>query len=60
VFGLADAGRVWLNRESPDNWHSAFGGGISLAFLAASNTVTATIAHGEGKTGLYLASGFMF
>ncbi len=60
VFGLADAGRVWVSGESSDTWHSAFGGGISLAFLAASNTVTATIAHGEGQTGFYLATGFAF
>jgi hypothetical protein len=28
VFGLADAGRVWLNDASPGGWHRAYGGGI--------------------------------
>ena len=43
-----------------NTWHSAFGGGISLAFLTASNTVTATFAHGKSQTGFYLGTGFMF
>jgi hypothetical protein len=60
IFGLADVGRVWLKGESSDTWHSAFGGGISLAFLNARNTVTAAVARGDGQTGLYLGSGFMF
>ena len=59
IFGLADVGRVWLQGESSDTWHSAFGGGISLTFLNA-NTVTAAVARGDGQTGLYLGSGFMF
>jgi hypothetical protein len=60
IFGLADVGRVWLKGESSDTWHSAFGGGISLAFLNARNTVTAAVARGDGQTGVYLGSGFMF
>jgi hypothetical protein len=31
VFGLADVGRVFLEGENSDVWHSAFGGGIWLA-----------------------------
>jgi hypothetical protein len=60
IFGLADVGRVWLKGESSDTWHSAFGGGISLAFLNARNTVTAAVARGDHQTGVYLGSGFMF
>jgi outer membrane protein assembly factor BamA len=60
IFGLADVGRVWLKGESSDTWHSAFGGGISLTFLNAGNTVTAAVARGDRQTGLYLGSGFMF
>jgi hypothetical protein len=59
IFGLAEVGRVWQQGESSDTWHSAFGGGISLAFLAPANTVTAAIAHGE-QTSVYLGTGFMF
>jgi hypothetical protein len=39
---------------------SAFGGGISLRFLNPGNTFTAAVARGDGQTGLYLGSGFMF
>jgi hypothetical protein len=60
IFGLADVGRVWLNGESSNTWHSAFGGGISLSFLNPGNTFTAAVARGDGQTGLYLGSGFMF
>ena len=60
VFTLADVGRVWLKGESSNTWHSAFGGGISLTFLNPGNTFTAAVAHGDGQTGLYLGSGFMF
>jgi hypothetical protein len=35
VFGLADAGRVYLSGESSDTWHSAFGGGLWFRFLVA-------------------------
>ena len=59
IFGLADVGRVWQEGESSDSWHSAFGGGVSLAFLAPANTVTAAIAHGD-QTSVYLGTGFMF
>jgi hypothetical protein len=59
IFTLADVGRVWLKGESSDTWHSAFGGGISFTFLNA-NTFTAAVARGDGQTGLYLGSGFMF
>jgi hypothetical protein len=60
IFGLADAGRVWVTAESSSTWHSAFGGGLSLAFLNNANTVTAAIAHGDQQTSVYLGSGFMF
>ena len=28
VLGLADAGRVWLDGDSPAGWHTAYGGGV--------------------------------
>jgi hemolysin activation/secretion protein len=31
VLGLYDAGRVWQPNETSDRWHTAFGGGISIA-----------------------------
>jgi hypothetical protein len=60
VFGLADVGRVWLDGESSNTWHSAFGGGVSIAYLNRKNTVTVSVARGDGRTALYLRTGFMF
>ena len=60
VFGLADAGRVWLAGESSDDWHTALGGGLWLAFLNRKTTLTATAARSEGRTAVYLQNGFMF
>ena len=33
VFGLVDAGRVWLDGESPGGWHSGTGGGVYFRSL---------------------------
>jgi hypothetical protein len=33
VFGLADAGRVWMSGESEGSWHTGFGGGVWLEAL---------------------------
>lgn len=60
VLGLGDAGRVWVAGESSDRWHTAFGGGLWFAYLDRRNTVSVAAAHGEGRTALYLRTGFMF
>ncbi len=60
IFGLADGGRVFLEGESSDKWHTAVGGGLWLAFLSPANTISVALARGDGRTGLYFRSGFMF
>jgi hypothetical protein len=60
LFGLADAGRVWLQGQSSDKWHHAFGGGLWFAPLARANAITVAIARSEGRTGGYVRAGFMF
>lgn len=60
IFGLADAGRVFLEGESSDEWHTAFGGGIWLGFLSRSNTVSAAVASSKERTRVYLQAGFGF
>jgi hypothetical protein len=60
VFGLGDVGRVWLTGESSNTWHTAFGGGLWFAYLNRSNTVSVALAHGDGRTTVYLRTGFMF
>jgi len=60
VFGLADAGRVFIDGESSEKWHSAFGGGVWLAYLDRANTISAAVAAGEERTGIYVQAGFGF
>jgi hypothetical protein len=60
VFGLGDVGRVFLEGESSDKWHTAVGGGAWLAFLDRSSTVSAAVAASEEETGVYVQAGFAF
>jgi hypothetical protein len=60
VFGLVDAGRVFLAGESSDRWHSAAGGGVSLAFLDRAYTFSLAVASGDERTGVYIQGGYGF
>jgi hypothetical protein len=60
IFGLADAGRVWLDGEDSDEWHEAYGGGLWFAFLNRDGTITASVARGEGRTAVYVRAGFAY
>ncbi len=60
VFGLADAGRVWVAGESSTHWHKAFGGGLWFNYLNRRNTMSLALARGDGRTAFYVRSGFMF
>jgi hypothetical protein len=60
VFGLADAGRVFLEGESSDEWHTAFGGGVWLAFLDRAYTLSLAAASSDERTAIYLQAGFGF
>ncbi|MEO8296161.1 MAG: BamA/TamA family outer membrane protein [Gemmatimonadota bacterium] len=60
IFGLADIGRVYSTGETSDEWHTGFGGGVSLGFLTRKNTVTFTVARSDEITSLYIRAGFMY
>jgi hypothetical protein len=60
VFGLADAGRVFLSGESSDRWHTAFGGGLSLSYLEKAYTFSVALASSDERTGVYAQAGFGF
>jgi hypothetical protein len=60
VFGLADAGRVWLENENSDKIHTGFGGGIWMSFLKPDNTLSMAAARSEGHMRLYFSAGFAF
>jgi hemolysin activation/secretion protein len=57
VFALADAGRVWIDGESPGKWHTGIGAGVWITALG--QTFSAAFAHGEGNR-FYLNKGLSF
>jgi hypothetical protein len=60
VFGLADAGRVFLAGESSDTWHTAVGGGVWLSYLERAYTLSLAVAKSDERTGIYAQAGFGF
>ena len=60
VLGLADAGRVWVDGENDESWHSAYGGGIWIAFIGEEGTIALTFAEGDEQTTAHLSLGFGF
>lgn len=52
VFGLADAGRVYVDGDSRGGWHTGTGGGISLRTLGR----TVTAAYARGERGMFYAT----
>ena len=60
IFGLADAGRVFLAGESSDTWHAAAGGGLWLSYLERAYTLSLAIAKSEERTGIYAQAGLGF
>ena len=60
VLGFTDVGRVYLEGESSDRWHTGVGGGLWFSILRRTNTVTLTVARGDERTTLYLRTGFGF
>ena len=60
VFGLADVGRVFLEGESSDRWHTAFGGGLWIAITDPRHLASVAIAASEGNVRFYVQGGFTF
>jgi hypothetical protein len=60
VFGLYDAGRVWLKGEDSRRWHTGVGGGLWISFLRRENTISVAAARSQGQTRVYGSLGFAF
>lgn len=57
VFGLADAGRVYMDGDSPGSWHTSLGGGAW--FYTLGRTVSLSYARGDISR-FYLRLGMPF
>lgn len=60
LVGSVDAGRVWLDDESSDTWHSSVGGGVWLSFLNDRSVLSAGVAHSKEENLVYFKGGFAF
>ena len=60
VFALGDIGRVYVDGEFSDAWHSSAGGGIWASFLNTANTFSFSVASSEEGTRIYLMAGFAY
>jgi hypothetical protein len=60
LFGLGDVGRVYLDGETSNKWHSALGGGLWFSFLERAFTLTVAFADSEERLSFYVRSGFFF
>ncbi|MBA3258542.1 MAG: hypothetical protein H0T68_03625 [Gemmatimonadales bacterium] len=60
IFGLGDVGRVYLDGESSDRWHTAAGGGLWASFLDRANTLSLALAKSSERTAVYFRAGFGF
>ena len=60
ILGFGDVGRVFLDGEDSDKWHPSAGGGVWLAPLARSNTMSFTVAASDEETMFYMVFGLLF
>jgi len=60
LIGFGDVGRVWLDGESSDTWHTSWGGGLWIGLLSRSNAVAFTVAKSDERTAFYVRAGFSF
>jgi hypothetical protein len=60
IFGLTDIGRVFLEGESSNKWHPAYGGGIFFSVLDLATVFSLAVATSEEWTSVYLRAGYSF
>jgi hypothetical protein len=60
LLAFSDAGRVYLDGDESDKWHTSYGGGLWFAWLDRANVMSATFARSEGENKFYLGTGFSF
>jgi hypothetical protein len=60
VYGLAGVGRVWVDEDTSDTWHSDWGGGLWAAPVDRRATVTFSVAVSPESVRYYFGYGFQF
>lgn len=60
LFGFFDAGRVFVDGNSPGGWHTAAGGGVWIGVMSPATAITVTVASGAGQTLVLIGTGLSF
>jgi hypothetical protein len=60
VFGLAETGRVYLDGDSPDGWHSAIGGGFWIGIVDPTSALSFSFTNNQERTGIFIKAGLSF
>jgi hypothetical protein len=60
IFLLGDLGRVFVDGDSPGDWHAGAGFGIWIGLAGLSNTLSGSVAWSEEGVGFYFDIGFEF
>ena len=60
LVAFTDTGRVWLENEDSDTWHTSYGGGLLLQPTLAPVTVHAIAADSKEGTRFYFGLGYPF
>jgi len=60
IDGFGDVGRVWLEGESSDTWHTGVGGGIWISLLNDRIAFSTGIAHSTQTDIYYFQGGFSY
>ena len=50
IFGFVDAGRVYVDGDSPGGWHDAAGGGFWIGLLDPSTSLSVTFTDDPGRS----------
>ena len=60
LFGFFDAGRVYLDGESPGGWHTATGAGFWIGVLDPSTAISVAWTNTSGQTAVLIRAGLAF
>lgn len=58
--GFGDTGRVYVDGETSDTWHTGYGGGPYFASPGRKNLLSLLFARSEGRNSFYFRTGFAF
>ena len=60
IFGLGEAGRVYLDGESPGGWHGGFGGGFWVGVIDPTSALSFSFTNNQERTGVFIKAGLSF